>query len=237
MPSDRLQLWQKMLSFFAASDSSDRRRILREHPEILSERAGAILIEEIADAKAEGESERARDFEEHLALLRICIRKAMEPLDTFFSRAELELTFATFTHGFPTLAERRAYLDEHPELLSHRLDAIADSVIRSTPTSRMQDTRGTFRLYRDLLRACRCKAIDVAFQEFEPPPELVLNAVISLLNASSPQEISARILARRDELARPEVRNAFNFIRAKHEDNPKLMAKVEALLQDNPNWR
>jgi len=219
-----------------AKDADERRRLLADHPELLSTDAEQILEKMADDSRSRGNAKSAAGCDEHVALLRDCRQRMLEPINTFFSAQQIELAFVEFTHGFHTLSERKEYLLMHPELLGDRLVAAAKIPIDEYATRGRSDIAATFRLYRNLLLRCREVPIDQAFMEYEVPPSDVISAFNSIWNCDTVDETLTCGLIHSELLGSHWMKNVINFHRVKFEDNPAALERLEQLLSANPQW-
>jgi len=76
-PSPR-QLLNALQAFITADTWAGSRRVVEEHPELLTDEADALLGQLIEGARAQGDENATRLFEEHRALLRRCREAGVE---------------------------------------------------------------------------------------------------------------------------------------------------------------
>lgn len=134
------------------------------------------------------------------------------------------MAFVQFASGFDTLQDRRSYLQQHPELLTEQaVDAANAYILDWREKGYVKSSLIHMRLFRNLLKRAMEVGVEPAFLEAEPSRE-VTTAVSALL--AEPSFI--RLCANRHFLTSIQAVGAFNFLRAKFEDDPDKLRYVEA---------
>jgi hypothetical protein len=223
------QLASKLIDFVFAKDGKERRNLLLSCPELLSEEADGWLEENIREAQDKGDWKAARAYIEHRQLLESCRQRGVESLQGFFSYAELETEFTRFTAGLKDMRARKSFLERHPELTEAKARQVIEEMIEEQVASGEEKNLRRFRLCRNLLLACRVRALDRAFSAYELPPAAVLHAVNAVLAAGSTRLAVEAAMARSYFLIHPSIQNAFNYLYPLYEGDPKNLTQLEHL--------
>ncbi len=223
------QLASKMIDFVFAKDGKERRNLLLSCPELLSEEADGWLEENIREAQKAGDWKSERAYAEHRQLLDCCRWRGMEGLEDFFSYSELEAELTHFAAGLKDMRARKSYLEHHPELTGAKARQVIEEMIEEMLASGEAKHLRRFRLCRNLLLACRCRALDRAFAAYELPPAAVLHAVNAVLAAGGTRQAVEAAINRSYFLVHPAIQNAFNYLYPLYEGDPKNLAQLEHL--------
>ena len=142
---------------------------------------------------------------------------------------DLRTIFVQFASGFDDLPARRRYLLDHPELVSQAaIDAANASILDWRERGFPEASLIRLRLFRNLLQRAMVVGIEPACQEFTPAPPEVVEAVIKFLRAGPGQDSFTLLAVERQQLTSPKASGAFNFLRAKFEDDPDQLRIVDA---------
>jgi len=154
----------------------------------------------------------------------------MDNTNQFSSRPcdKFTMTFVEFASGFDTLEDRRTYLQHHPELLSEQAIQAANAFILDwRDKGYVKSTLTHMRMFRNLLKRAMEVGVENAFVEVEPSRE-VTAAIAALLRPDSGYDLFRTLFVNRKSLTSPQAVGAFNFLRAKFEDDPEQLRRVEA---------
>ncbi len=165
---DPRQLLETIFAFIQAETWAESRRIVEEHPELLSDEADGLLGQLIEAARELGEGDAVRLLEEHRALLRRCREVGVERAfaeEVGAQHAELLLEALQAFVAADTWDESRRIVEEHPELLSDEADALLGRMLEAEEVRRTSEVRRTLEKHRALLRRCREVGVARAFAE------------------------------------------------------------------------
>ncbi|MEJ5241402.1 MAG: CpXC domain-containing protein, partial [Anaerolineales bacterium] len=228
---DPSQFLHLMLSAFVqVPDLNQKRTILENTPELLTDEADALLEQLIQAAKAQQDENARQLFEQHRNLLRRCREVGIEQAFQEQSQGErwqerLTETLFAFIQA-KTWDESRRILEQHPELLTDEADALLEQLIQAAKAQQDENARQLFEQHRNLLRRCREVGIEAAFQEIGGGP-------------SVPPEFQADLRRILTELSRPmgilempyRVNLCLQALRqVKREQNPALWAALQVEL-------
>ncbi len=142
---------------------------------------------------------------------------------------DLTTAFVQFASGFDGLPARRRYLEAHPELLSQpAIDAANAFILDWRDRGFPQASLISLRLFRNLLQRAMAVGVGAACQEFDPAPPAVVDAVAKFLRAGPGYDSFSALIGERPQLTSPHASGAFNFLRAKFEDDPDQLRIIEA---------
>ncbi len=209
----QIPLLQALQSFIQAETWGKSRRILEQHPELLTDEADALLEQLIQTARERNDENARQLFEQHRNLLRRCRQVGIEQAFQEQSQGKrwqqrlLETLFAFIQAE--TWDESRRILEQHPELLTDEADALLEQLIQAAKAQQDENAQQLFEQHRRLLRRCREVGIKQAFAEKLLPPEVLQAAQAAGLTAEQALEI-AHLVA---EIP-PEVREALSELAA-----------------------
>jgi hypothetical protein len=142
--------------------------------------------------------------------------------------ADLTTVFVQFASGFDTLKDRHGFLQQHPELLTAQaIDAANAYILDWRDNGYVKSSLIHLRVFRNLLKRAMVVGADSAFLEAEPSRE-VTAAVAAVFQASTGNDLFSTLVANQRYLTAPQAVGAFNFMRAKFEDDTDQLRHVEA---------
>lgn len=218
----------------SAATRDDTRRILEQHPELLTDQSEAVLTQATDTARAQGDENAVRIFTRQRNLLRRCREvgikwgigeKGLE-WDTLSSeqRRIIVVVSGEFVF-FPTWHDSRRILEQHPELLSDKVDEMYTYMIR---TIGREDLAPLYVDHRDLLRRCREVGVEKAFDEkiadvtsLPPEQQHALETAEAIYGAHPKPWVVQQMLSKR--------------LSAPHDISPKLTRLLETIARTLPN--
>ena len=207
-------LVKSLLTFESARDIERRKEYVDEHPELLSEEVDRLLHQNIMDAERRGDRRAEFRYQDLRRLFAQCRCQGVQALDDFYPRADLECKFIAFSNGLRTFQERKAFLQQHPELLSDKAVDVIELLIYEWRQKEMIGALCNLRHYRSLLHACRRLPLDEAFSDHEDPSNETLNEVLAALRTG---EVNQIFFLRRD------VKRVLNNLKARYGDDSSEM--------------
>jgi hypothetical protein len=142
--------------------------------------------------------------------------------------ADLTTVFVQFASGFDTLNDRHGFLQQHPELLTTlAIDTANAYILDWRDNGYVKSSLIHLRVFRNLLKRAMVVGVDSAFLEAEPSRE-VTAAVAAVFRANAGNDLFSTLATNQKHLTSPQAIGAFNFMRAKFEDDADLLRHVEA---------
>lgn len=168
------------------------------------------------------------NYQDHFNLVIEYKQSGLNALDYFLSTAQIQNKFVEFSCGISTFDKRKDFLFENLFLAEKESIKRINEFINSKldyPSSAIT----SFRLCRNLLKACRRLGVERTFLEFELPEQKYFDALTSISQTDSLSDVISTTVFLKDIISSESMRNVFHYYQAHHEDNPRMRAKLVAM--------
>ncbi len=208
---DKYNVFCRIVELTSITDSNERLKAISDR--IFTEQATIdILNEMIKDEEIENYKLTLID---HLELLTQYQSEGISAFDCFVSFAQIEMSFVKFSYGFDSFEKRKNYLNSTLYLLDCKSIKYINRFIhheKDLPDAYLIK----YRLYRNLLKACRVIGINEAFDEFLPVDEKYLKVVNVLFRTESLYDLLSVVGQYSDEVSSKYIRNCFHYLQAQY---------------------
>ena len=207
-PVDPLR--EAITAFLASPTPRHAQQQLTEHPEVVSERAIAMLERLIDHAARIVPDAVAETMRARLALLRRCVEIGVDAAleEETGGRPHPSETVLAAVHMFvsaDTWTDSRQVVDEHPELLSDVADRVLARLEREAGAEGQPEFADLLRTHRRLLERCRRIGVREAFAELgdrDDDPSaaeverMLRESLDEMTDAGAPEEARVQMRAR-----------------------------------------
>lgn len=222
---DKHDVFCKIVKFMSITSSTERCKAIKDPT--FAEQAIIDILKEMVDD--EELVDRKMDYKDHIELLTEYHCEGISALDYFVSFSQIESNFVEFSYGIDSFEKRKDYLLATPFLSDCKsIKCINRFIQRETDMPNSVLTQ--YRLYRNLLKACRVIGINEAFDEFATPDDKYINAMNILFKADNIYALISILGNYKDSISSKYMRNCFHYLQAKYEQDKQMRDTIIA------NW-